>query len=106
MTQRSKLARAVALAVSMTAATASPALATNVGRSMSALSAEWWQWAFSIPSSVNPLQDVSGEHCMVGQRSDVWFLGGTLTGESVTRTCSVPEGTQLFFRSRTAFSSP
>jgi hypothetical protein len=61
------------------------------------LTAEWWQWAFSIPSSVNPLQDTSGEHCMVGQRGDVWFLAGTITGAQATRTCAVPEVAELFF---------
>lgn len=60
------------------------------------LTAEWWQWAFSIPSSVNPLQDASGEHCMVGQRGDVWFLAGTITGVPATRTCAVPEVAELF----------
>ena len=33
------------------------------------LSAEWWQWALSIPTSVNPqleTQDTKPEKCMVG----------------------------------------
>jgi hypothetical protein len=61
------------------------------------LSAEWWQWAFAIPSSVNPLQDASGEHCMVGQRGNVWFLAGTILGTQATRTCAVPQLAELFF---------
>ena len=60
------------------------------------LSAQWWQWAFSIPPSKNPLFDGTGDHCMVGQRGDLWFLGGSFIG-SVTRTCTIPEGTLLFF---------
>jgi len=45
------------------------------------LTARWWQWAFSIPSSVHPLTfketDLSGaSYCMVGQEGGEWFLGG------------------------------
>jgi hypothetical protein len=45
------------------------------------LTSAWWQWFFSIPSSVHPLTlkaaDPTGTgHCMVGQHGDVWFLGG------------------------------
>jgi len=61
------------------------------------LSAEWWQWAFSIPYSVNPLL-VDGK-CMIGQRGPVWFLAGdgSGSGQAITRTCDVPEGATLFF---------
>ena len=62
-------------------------------------SAEWQQWALSIPTiptSLNPERDPDGRNCMVGQRGSVWFLAGT-GGGSVTRTCAVPEGTSLFF---------
>jgi hypothetical protein len=38
------------------------------------LSAEWWQWALSIPTSQNPLVDQTGEKSVVGQRGSVWFL--------------------------------
>ena len=69
------------------------------------LTAEWWQWAFSIPASLdqsintNPLFDNNGADCMVGQRGSVWFLAGNLTGASapITRTCSVPGDKTLFF---------
>jgi hypothetical protein len=61
------------------------------------LSAEWWQWALSIPVSENPLLDETGEKCVVGQRGAVWFLAGTFGGGSTTRTCTVPEGKVLFF---------
>ena len=45
------------------------------------LTARWWQWVFSIPSSVHPLTfkatDPTGaNHCMVGQEGEEWFLGG------------------------------
>ena len=60
--------------------------------------AEWWQWALSIPASVNPLTDTSGDNCMVGQRGPIWFLAGNLTGApAVTRSCSVSADKALFF---------
>lgn len=62
------------------------------------LTAEWWQWALSIPAAVNPLTDGAGDFCMVGQRGPIWFLAGNLTGAPViTRTCSVPADKTLFF---------
>jgi hypothetical protein len=63
----------------------------------SAFAAQWWQWALSIPTSVNPLLDTTGENCMVGQRDVVWFLGGVNGGGSAIRTCSVPDDKTLFF---------
>jgi hypothetical protein len=61
------------------------------------LTAQWWQWALSIPISVNPLEDFNGAACMVGQRGPVWFLAGVFNGSSATRSCSVPEEATLFF---------
>lgn len=60
------------------------------------LSAQWWQWVLSVPTSDNPLQDQTGDKCMVGQRGSIWFLTGTFGG-TASRRCSVPEGTTLFF---------
>ena len=62
-----------------------------------ALTAQWWQWALSIPADQNPQTDPTGENCMIGQRGDVWFLGGVFAGGPATRTCSVPQGVALFF---------
>jgi hypothetical protein len=63
----------------------------------SRLSAEWWQWVLSIPTPVNPMLDVTGENCMVGQHGPVWFLAGFFPGGTGTRTCSVPDDKALFF---------
>jgi hypothetical protein len=60
------------------------------------LSAQWWQWALSIPTATNPLVDSDGANCMLGQRGPIWFLAGDFGG-SVTRHCSVPEGVQFYF---------
>jgi hypothetical protein len=53
------------------------------------VTARWWQWVFSMPSSVHPLSqkniDSTGaDYCMVGQRGDVWFLGGVFKTVDVT----------------------
>jgi hypothetical protein len=61
------------------------------------LSAQWWQWALSIPADANPLTDTTGEDCMVGQRGSDWFLAGMFVGGSATRECSIPQGVSLFF---------
>jgi hypothetical protein len=58
--------------------------------------AKWWQWSYSIPSSINPLFDETGERCSLAQNGTVWFLVGT-QGGSVVRQCTVPQGTSLFF---------
>src|ERR1700741_371003 len=62
------------------------------------LSALWWQWALSIPASVNPQLDETGENAVVGQRGSVWFLAGVFNGGTVVRNMVfVPEGAALFF---------
>jgi hypothetical protein len=65
-------------------------------------SARWWQWAFSIPGSVNPLFDTTGEQCGQGQSGPVWFLAGLFFApptlpNTADRTCTVPAGKALFF---------
>ena len=62
-----------------------------------AMSAEWWQWALSIPNATNPLDDSTGANCMVGQRGPTWFLAGNMTGTPGVRTCTVPANSPLFF---------
>lgn len=76
---------------------ANMALAGSDSGPFEKLSAEWWQWALSIPTSENPQLDSTGEKCMIGQRGSVWFLAGVFGGGEATRTCSVPEGKELFF---------
>lgn len=63
---------------------------------LNVLVAQWWQWALSIPTAVNPQEDVNGANCMVGQRGPVWFLAGVFNGGTVTRSCSVPDEAALF----------
>jgi hypothetical protein len=66
---------------------------------LTSATAQWWQYAISIPTSVNPLLDPTGADCMVGQRDPILFLVGTFYGGPAmpVRTCSVPAGEWLFF---------
>ncbi len=61
------------------------------------LSAEWWQWAESIPPASNPMLDTTGANCAVGQRGSTWFLAGVFNGGTVTRSCDIPENVSLYF---------
>jgi hypothetical protein len=74
-----------------------PGAAFAQTQSYKQLTAEWWQWALSIPAEVSPLTDTTGADCMVGQRGAEWFLAGSFFGGTVTRTCSIPQGVSLFF---------
>jgi len=65
-------------------------------------SAKWWQFVFSIPVADNPL--LHDDKCAVGQSGKVWYLTGKFcVGDDcpavldVTRTCTIPSGTALFF---------
>ncbi len=100
-------------------ATAALAFAPNIGSSApqasssnspASMTAQWWQWAYSIPNipveeggpSIHPLvgddDDFEDpdfyEFCGNGQHGEVWFLGGDFsgTGEAFERTCTIPAG--------------
>jgi hypothetical protein len=61
------------------------------------LAAQWWQWALETPTSVNPLQDPTGQFGAVNQsHGNVWFLAGN-TGGVTVRTVTIPAGKALFF---------
>ena len=61
------------------------------------LAAQWWQWTKSAPAPVNPVRDLSGEHCAVGQTGSVWFLAGGYGSSKIRRRCTVPADQALFF---------
>jgi hypothetical protein len=47
------------------------------GATYGAWTVKWWQWLLSIPLSINPLTDKTGQHWNSAQPlSDVWFLAG------------------------------
>ena len=56
-------------------------------------SASWWQWQ----EAYHPFFEF--DDCSLGQRGDIWYLGGSAPGDPVTRVCEdpVPAGKQLFF---------
>jgi hypothetical protein len=94
--KRAALARVLCVGiVTVTLVAASSAFGQS--QSYKQLTPQWWQWALSIPSDVNPLNDGDGGDCMVGQRGSDWFLAGMFSNGSVVRTCSIPEGVSLFF---------
>jgi hypothetical protein len=72
-------------------------LAQEESELLASTTAQWWQYAISIPTSVNPLIDTTGADCMVGQRDPIWFLVGTFFGGTAARTCTIPAGEWLFF---------
>ncbi|WP_155636430.1 hypothetical protein [Burkholderia stagnalis] len=67
-------------------------------------SATWWQWLLAIPTGPgndpNPQDQSNGAvDCSIHQSGPVWFLAGSGTGATVTRTCAghVSSTTALFF---------
>src|SRR5215475_11351924 len=74
-----------------------PSRAQQESELLSGATAQWWQFALSIPTGVNPLTDTAGADCMVGQHDPIWFLAGIFPGGTATRTCAVPAGEWLFF---------
>ena len=67
------------------------------GLSYAQWSAKWWQWAWSIPSDINPILDkTGGADCGVDQSGPVWYLAGT-AGFNAERDCTVPAGKMIFF---------
>lgn len=56
------------------------------GQTYGRWAAEWWQWALGIPGAVNPVTDTTGGHCGQRQVDKVWFLAGSFSPDSATRT--------------------
>lgn len=67
-----------------------PANATPFGMTYGDWQAAYLQYIFSIPASINPVNDPTGADCNVAQSSSpVFFLNSVASG-SVTRTCTIP----------------
>jgi hypothetical protein len=67
------------------------------GKTYGQWAALWWQWALETPASQNPVTDTTGAYCAVNQSGKVWFLAGSFGSGAVSRSCTVPPGTALFF---------
>ena len=56
----------------------------------------YWQYFFSIPATINPMFDTTGQYCNVAQSSGpLFFLNSAFFGSPVTRTCTVPASKAL-----------
>jgi hypothetical protein len=82
--------------------------ATHYGKTYGEWSASFWQYLYSIPSSLNPALDPTGAQCGVDQSGPVFFLVGTFTtttpvpggdvfGTANRGSCTAPAGAALFF---------
>ena len=102
--RRAWIAAAVVVVASLAlipfAGAASPAYSAKskvMGKKLAEWSADWWQWAYTMPIGVNPLFDETGANAGVGQRGKVWFLCGVVNQDGVaSRTnVNVPAGKPL-----------
>lgn len=72
------------------------------GQTFGSWTVKWWQWAMSIPSEMNPLNDQTGENAGIKQpEKDVWFLAGTWATEKLIkvpeREVTVPSDRAILF---------
>lgn len=67
------------------------------GKSYAEWNVAWNRWYLSIPVATNPAFDDTGAQCQTGQSGPVFFLAGTGNPAPITRTCTVPTETPLFF---------
>ena len=70
---------------------------TVLGKTIGEWSVKWWQWAFAIPASTNPMLDKSGAFSHLGQQGPVWFLAGWWGEGEATRSSTVPRGKYILF---------
>ena len=95
--RRSSVCGLVTTLLFLTGAARAAVLAPNTqvaGASQAVWGDRWWQWALSYPNGHNPLVDATGSLSGLGDRGDVFFLAGTLTGP-VSRAATVREGQTL-----------
>jgi hypothetical protein len=71
-----------------------PAGSSAYGQTYGEWSGAWWQWTYSIPADMNPVNDPTGEFAAVGQSGPVWLLAGNFGGTTV-RHATVPAGKGL-----------
>jgi len=64
------------------------------GKKYSEWSANWWQWAMSLPVDGHPFVDDPSFDVTAGQTGDVWFLATPFA--TTVRTCTIPAGKALF----------
>ena len=99
-TMRARVWRSVALLTALLALLAAPRLTADgePGDQYAQLTAEWWQWVYSLPVSDNPLFDETGAKAYNAQpNKKVFFLVGVINESgTATRQITIPQGTPLF----------
>lgn len=60
---------------------------------------KWWEWAFSVSITNNPILDETGKFAGINQNGPVWFLAGTIGDEKKVahRTCCIPREKAILF---------
>lgn len=71
-----------------------PAGATVAGKTVSAWTTNWWQWAAALAPPGDPFTDQTGAAANKNQSGPVFYLAGN-TGGSSTRSYTVPGNTYL-----------
>ncbi len=74
-----------------------PVKAKVAGVKAKDLIARWTQWHFTIPATVHPVFDTTGDYAGVAQQGGVFFLPPTVAGEQTARDIRVPAGVAIFF---------
>lgn len=67
------------------------------GRDLPSYANAWWQWAYSMPQANSPVRDLTGSDCAINQEGPVWFLAGGFGSAKISRRCTIPPETYLFF---------
>ena len=70
-----------------------------LGLSFGEWSERWWRWLLTIPKSLNPAMDLSGDNAAIGQPdSNVFFLCQTIENveQQPTRKICIRKGTSIF----------
>lgn len=83
------------------AATAAPVVVpvgTPIGgQTQAQWSANWWNWAFSFPDAISPVEDLTGAQAFRGDLGGVFLLAGSYSQDPVNRTATVRADQTLFF---------
>ena len=89
----------LALAMAVPAAYAQSGQGSATSKDIGQLSAQWWLWALQNPTATSPLVGnyKGGEQCDGEFVDGVFFLAGSTKGQPVSRSCTVPSDTAIFF---------
>ena len=108
--------RAIVLALSVILAlmVVAPLASAQSGEArIGKLGATWWQWAGKPPTPTNHVVGSYSDKTAVGaikcdgsNPSPAWFLAGTADGSVVTRHCTAPANTRIFFPVATFVCGP